>query len=58
MPDTKQMKIRVPQDCKTFLSAEAIRNASSQTSEIVRSIRERMDRQKAERPDALTSDRS
>lgn len=42
-----QFKLRVPADVKEFLAAEAERNASSQSSEIVRAIRERMERTKA-----------
>ena len=39
-----QMKVRLPRDAKAFIKAEASRNGSSQNSEIVRCIRERMDR--------------
>ncbi len=34
--------VRLPLDIKAFLQAEARENASSQNSEIVRAIRERM----------------
>lgn len=34
--------IRLPPDAKAFIEAEARENASSQNSEIVRAIRERM----------------
>ncbi|RWF52074.1 MAG: Arc family DNA-binding protein [Mesorhizobium sp.] len=34
--------IRIPADAKAFIEAEARENASSQNSEIVRAIRERM----------------
>jgi hypothetical protein len=34
--------LRLPPDAKAFIEAEARENASSQNSEIVRSIRERM----------------
>jgi hypothetical protein len=37
--------VRLPQDVKHWLVAQAQRNASSQTSEIVRAVREKMDRQ-------------
>ncbi|RWL19819.1 MAG: Arc family DNA-binding protein [Mesorhizobium sp.] len=37
-----QFKIRLPSDAKAFIEAEAKANASSQTSEVVRAIRERM----------------
>jgi hypothetical protein len=37
------MLIRVPVDVKAWLEAEARRNLSSQSSEIIRSIRARME---------------
>lgn len=37
-----QVAIRLPPDVKAFVKAEAIENASSQNSEIIRAIRERM----------------
>lgn len=37
-----QLKIRLPRHLKAFIEAEAEANASSQNSEIVRCIRERM----------------
>ncbi|MER9079937.1 Arc family DNA-binding protein [Mesorhizobium sp. M0895] len=37
-----QFKLRLPSDAKAFIEAEAKANASSQTSEVVRAIRERM----------------
>lgn len=37
-----QVKARLPADAKAFIEAEARENASSQNSEIVRAIRERM----------------
>jgi len=37
-----QLKLRLPADAKAFIEAEARENASSQNSEIVRAIRERM----------------
>lgn len=40
-----QMKIRVPEDIRAFLAAQAERNGCSQNSEIIRAIRDRMDRQ-------------
>ena len=36
--------VRLPTDVKTWVSVQAELNASSQTSEIVRALRERMDR--------------
>lgn len=41
-----QFKLRIPADVKAFLAAEAEKNASSQSSEIVRAVRERMERNK------------
>lgn len=38
----KLMQLRLPADAKAFIEAEARENASSQNSEIVRAIRERM----------------
>lgn len=37
--------IRLPVDIKKWLAQQARRNASSQASEVVRSCRERMDRE-------------
>ena len=45
-----QVAIRLPPDVKRFIKAEAKLNASSQNSEIVRCIRERMERMKAKGP--------
>lgn len=39
------MRLRLPADVKAFVQEQAKRNASSQNSEIVRSIRERMARE-------------
>jgi hypothetical protein len=51
-----QVAIRLPPDVKRFIKAEAKFNASSQNSEIVRCIRERMERMKAKGPaEAATS---
>jgi len=36
------LQLRLPADAKAFIEAEARENASSQNSEIVRAIRERM----------------
>ncbi len=40
-----QLKIRIPKDLKSFIALQAERNKCSQNSEIVRCIRERMERQ-------------
>ena len=39
-----KITIRVPQDLKAWLAQQSERNASSQSSEIVRAVRERMER--------------
>lgn len=39
-----KLLIRLPEDVKAWLVAQAAENASSQSSEIVRAIRERMKR--------------
>lgn len=36
--------LRLPQDAKAFISGQAARNSSSQNSEIVRCIRDRMEK--------------
>lgn len=40
----KPMMIRLPADVKSFVEAQADRNGASQNSEIIRALRERMDR--------------
>jgi len=50
-----QVAIRLPADLKRFIKAEAKANASSQNSEIVRCIRERMDRKKASTGEGLAN---
>ena len=44
MESNRQITLRLPADAKAFVEAEARDNASSQNSEIVRAIRERMTR--------------
>lgn len=44
MTKVSQFKLRLPADAKAFIEAQARENASSQNSEIVRSIRWRMKR--------------
>lgn len=44
MSSDVQMKIRLPLDLKAWLATEAARNGASQNSEIVRALRERMER--------------
>jgi hypothetical protein len=40
-----QYNVRLPADAKAFIAAQAARNGSSQNSEIVRCIRDRMERE-------------
>lgn len=49
------IQLRIPADAKAFIQAEAAENASSQNSEIVRAIRERMKAKGAD--EAATSPR-
>lgn len=44
MSDYIQFPVRLPPEVKAWLSDQASRNGSSQNSEVVRAIRERMDR--------------
>jgi len=39
-----QMKIRLPAECKAWIEEQAERNGASLNSEIVRAVRDRMDR--------------
>ncbi len=41
---TQKFVIRLPDDVKAFVVKQAKRNGSSQNSEIIRAIRDRMDR--------------
>jgi hypothetical protein len=41
--------VRLPRDIKDFIRREAERNCASQNSEIIRSIRARMDAERPER---------
>ncbi|MCV2446669.1 Arc family DNA-binding protein [Paracoccus sp. DMF] len=47
MSDLKQLALRVPADVKTWLTAQAEKNGSSQNSEVIRAVRERMERAEA-----------
>jgi predicted HicB family RNase H-like nuclease len=40
----KQLTLRLPSRIKRWLAREAVQNASSQNSEIIRALRERMER--------------
>lgn len=53
--DLPKIVIRLPEDVKDWLVEQAAENASSQTSEIVRAVRERMQRV---RPIAATARQS
>ena len=48
---------RIPPDAKSWIAAEATRNASSQNSELVRCIRERMEQSEIVRALAARQDR-
>lgn len=52
-----RLAIRLPEDLRTFITTEAARNGSSQNSEVVRAVRERMDRENKDRPEAVTPER-
>ena len=44
MKDRISLQLRIPTDLKDFLQQEVDRNGSTQNSEIIRAIRERMER--------------
>jgi hypothetical protein len=46
-PETISMLIRVPVDLKRWIEAQAARNVSPQSSEIIRILRARMDADQA-----------
>lgn len=48
MNQRKPLQLRLPQDLKTWIEAQAEANAASQNSEIVRAVRERMQRENIE----------
>ncbi|WP_017999958.1 Arc family DNA-binding protein [Paracoccus sp. N5] len=47
MTQMKQLPIRFPVDVKAWLAEQARLNGSSQNSEVIRAVRERMERQEA-----------
>ncbi|WP_374300006.1 Arc family DNA-binding protein [Paracoccus sp. (in: a-proteobacteria)] len=47
MDDRKPVQLRLPVDLKERIAAQAKMNGSSQNSEIVRAVRERMERVEA-----------
>lgn len=44
MNDRKPMQLRLPPDLKAWIEAEAAKNGASQNSEVIRAIRDRMER--------------
>ncbi|MBY3086083.1 Arc family DNA-binding protein [Rhizobium laguerreae] len=49
MSEYTKLMLRLPTEAKSFVAREARRNGSSQNSEIIRCIRERMEKLQAER---------
>jgi Arc/MetJ-type ribon-helix-helix transcriptional regulator len=47
MTDRKPLQLRLPTGLKAWIAAQAEQNAFSRNSEIVRAVRERMERQEA-----------
>ncbi|KGJ07791.1 hypothetical protein [Paracoccus sphaerophysae] len=45
MTDRKPMQLRLPADLKAWIAAQSALNQSSQNSEVIRAVRERMDRE-------------
>jgi len=43
MSDRKPLQLRLPKDIKDWIREQATKNGSSQYSEIIRAIRDRMD---------------
>jgi predicted HicB family RNase H-like nuclease len=44
MSERRPLQLRLPPDLKEWIAAQALANVSSQNSEIIRAIRERMER--------------
>ncbi len=42
--ERKPLQLRLPADLKAWIAAQAERNESSQNSEVIRAVRERMER--------------
>lgn len=55
-PHFTKLMVRLPEEIKSFVEGEATRNASSQNSEIIRCIRERMEKRQTERTLAQTEE--
>lgn len=51
----KALQLRLPDDVKEWIEVEAAKNSCSQNSEIIRAIRERMDRSRIEKRRLLRS---
>lgn len=45
MADRKSMQVRLPDELKAWIAAQSDKNGSSQNSEVIRAVRERMDRE-------------
>ena len=50
MTDRKPMQLRLPPDLKVWVAEQAEKNGASQNSEVIRCIRERMDRTATDTP--------
>jgi hypothetical protein len=48
-PERQPLSIRLPREIKTWLEAEAARNDRTQNSEIIRTLRARMDAEQPKR---------
>jgi predicted HicB family RNase H-like nuclease len=44
MSDRTPFQLRLPRDLRTWLESEAQKNGASQNSEVIRALRERMER--------------
>lgn len=51
-----QLQLRLPPDLKEWIAAQAAANVSSQNSEIIRAVRERMDRVSTTEPKEQAND--
>jgi len=47
MTNRKRLQLRLPPDLKEWIAAQAVANVSSLNSEIIRAIRERMERKES-----------
>lgn len=54
--EATKLTIRLPADLMTFLQAQAVRYGNSQNSEIIRAVRERMERVQREEMPALAGE--